>query len=386
MSTRTTLDGASLGRPADGHQAIRSVSQSGRLGQVRAWLWFVALLILLMVVVGGATRLTESGLSITEWKPISGIIPPLTADAWQAEFERYKTIPQYARVFPDMDVEGFKSIFYWEWSHRLLGRIIGFAVALPLAYFWLTGALTRNLKIKLVGLLALGGMQGVIGWLMVKSGLVDRTEVSQYLLALHLLVASVTLALSVWFAESLRTSSSSSLVPDRIRRSATVLIGLVFVQIGLGALVAGLRAGKIYNSWPLMGDHLVPPSSELWFQSPLWRNIFENATTAQFDHRLMAYLLLIAAVGHAVDCARTLPGQPASRTALALALLIACQAVIGITTLVWAVPLDAALAHQAFAMVVLGAAVLHRCWLQPKAVSSLTVAASRPSLSRRAAA
>jgi heme a synthase len=341
--------------------------RADRLGQVRAWLWLVAFLILLMVVVGGATRLTESGLSITEWKPISGVIPPLSAEAWQAEFDRFKVIPQYAHIFPDMDVEGFKSIFYWEWSHRLLGRAIGLVVALPLAYFWVTGVLTRSLKIKLVGLLVLGGLQGLIGWWMVKSGLVDRTEVSQYRLALHLLVASVTLALSVWFAESLRPPAQQRLGNSlrRIRFSASLLVAGVFVQLGLGALVAGLRAGKIYNTWPLMGDHAVPPSTELFFQTPVWRNFFENGTTAQFDHRLMAYVVLAGAVLHALDCWRRAPDSPAARTALVLAMLVICQAGIGIMALLWAVPLGAALAHQAFAMVVLATAVLHRCWLRP---------------------
>ncbi len=354
-------------RPVPRARPARPAAAPARsLGLVRAWLWGVAALILAMVVVGGATRLTESGLSITEWKPISGIVPPLDGAAWQAEFDRYKQIPQYAAVFPDMDLAGFKSIFYWEWSHRLLGRVIGLAVALPLAGFWLAGALSRPLRWKLVGLLALGGLQGLIGWWMVKSGLADRTEVSQVRLATHLLVASATLALAVWLAESLAPPRPRGAVrgEGRLRVGATLLLVGVFVQLGLGALVAGLRAGRIYNTWPLMGGHLIPSAAELAPRAPLWRNPFETAVTAQFDHRAMAYLLLAGAVAHAVDCARAAPGSVASRTGTALAVLVAAQACIGVATLVWSVPLGAALAHQCFAMVVLAAAVTHRCGLR----------------------
>ena len=321
-------------------------------------------------------RLTESGLSITEWKPISGVIPPLTPEAWQVEFAKYKTIPQYAVVFPDMDLEGFKSIFYWEWAHRLLGRVIGFAVALPLAWFWVRGVLSRGMKLRMVGLLALGGLQGLIGWWMVTSGLAGRTEVSQYRLALHLLTASLTLAMAVWFAEGLsrpraeaRTAGEASM-----RVGASLLVVGVFLQLGLGALVAGLRAGRIYNTWPLMGDGLVPPSAELWFRTPAWRNLFENATTAQFDHRLVAYLLLAGAVVHAVRCWRAAAGTPVAWTAVALAVAVGFQASIGIATLVWVVPLGAALAHQAFAMLVLTLAVTHRSTLRRTGIPAAPLA------------
>ncbi len=361
MSTRPSTNATIVEFPV-----FAARPREDRSKAVRIWLWSVAFLILAMVVVGGATRLTESGLSITEWKPISGVIPPLTVEAWQAEFAKYKMIPQYAEVFPDMDLEGFKSIFYWEWAHRVLGRVIGFAVVVPLAYFWMTGALSRSLKYKLLGLLALGGLQGLLGWWMVKSGLVGRTEVSQYRLALHLLVASATLALAVCFAQSLRPVRANRFgaAARRIRATGTLLICAAFVQIGLGALVAGLRAGRIYNTWPLMGEHAVPPAGELWFITPVWRNFFENATTAQFDHRLMAYLVLGLAVFAAVDCWRVSPNSPASRSSLVLCGLVFCQACIGIATLLWVVPLGAALAHQAFAMVVLAATVVHRCRLR----------------------
>ena len=226
-----------------------------RTNALRLWLWLVAVMILAMVVVGGATRLTESGLSITQWKPISGVIPPLDAAAWQAEFDRYRAIPQYAAMFPDMDLAGFKSIFRWEWTHRLLGRLIGIAVAVPLAGFWLAGMLTRDLKLKLLGLLALGGVQGVIGWWMVSSGLSERVEVSQYRLAVHLLTASLTLCLTVWFAHSLGEvpAAPGGAAGRRLRGSASLLLCGVFVQLAFGALVAGLRAGRIDNTWATDG-------------------------------------------------------------------------------------------------------------------------------------
>ena len=322
-----------------------------------------------MVVVGGATRLTQSGLSITEWKPVVGVLPPLSLEAWQAEFDRYKLIPQYSQLNPDMDLAGFKSIFYWEWAHRLLGRVIGAIVAVPLIAFWLTGRLTPALKPRLLGLFALGGLQGLIGWFMVESGLSARTEVSQYFLALHLVTASLTFVWAIWLAEGLRGSGevAATSAAGRLRRTATLLSALVMVQVGLGALVAGLHAGLTYNTWPLMDGHFVPPLADLARQMPLWSNPFENVTTVQFDHRMLAYAVLLAALFHAVDARRLAPGTPAARRAGWLVLAVSAQAVIGITTLLLVVPLWAALLHQFFAMVVLGTAVLHRCRLSAPA-------------------
>lgn len=335
---------------------------------LRGWLWLVAATILAMVVVGGATRLTEAGLSITQWRPISGIIPPLTLTDWQAEFARYRAIPQYAQLFPDMDLAGFKAIFWWEWGHRVLGRLIGLLVSVPLAWFWLSGRLTRSLKVKLLLLLALGGLQGVIGWWMVSSGLSDRTEVAQDRLAAHLLTASLTLALTIWIAETLEPPPAArSRQVVGLRASANVMLAGVFVQLGLGALVAGLRAGRIYQTWPLMGDHWVPPGRELVFLTPVWRNLIDNAVTAQFDHRTMAYLLLGGSLAHAFRARWVAPGTAASRTATLLAAALLVQASIGVLTLVTGVPLGAALLHQFFAMLVLVVAVTHRCGLRTNA-------------------
>ena len=322
----------------------------------------VATCIFAMVVVGGATRLTQSGLSITEWKPVMGVLPPLDAAAWQAEFDKYKQIPQFTELNADMTLAGFKTIFYWEWAHRLLGRIIGSLVAIPLVGFWLTGRLTPALKPRLLGLLALGGLQGVIGWFMVKSGLSARTEVSQYFLALHLVTASLTLVWTIWIAEGLRRIRSVSRAPvfDRLRPVATLLVAMVLLQIGLGAFVAGLHAGLAYNSWPLMDGHWVPPLADLARQSPLWSNLFENVTTVQFDHRTVAYGVLIVALFHAAQAWSKTPGSAAARRAALLVVAVLLQAAIGITTLLLVVPLWAALLHQAVAMVVLAIAVAHR--------------------------
>ena len=329
---------------------------------VRIWLWSVAALVFLMVVVGGATRLTESGLSITEWKVVTGVVPPLSEAAWLAEFEKYKQIPQFSQLFPTMELSQFKSIFFWEWGHRLLGRVIGVAFALPLAWFWIRGRLTPGLKPKLVGILALGGLQGAVGWWMVKSGLTGRVEVAQERLAIHLLLASITLTAIVWIAVGLRPKVADALgaARGRLRAAGTALLVIVLAQIGLGGLVAGLRAGLTYNTWPLMDGHFIPPVENLTRLSPAWSNLVDNVTTVQFNHRIVAYLLLAVALWHAWDAARSAAGTSAARRAHVLAGLVLAQAAIGITTLVLVVPLHVALLHQAFAMVVLMMVVVHR--------------------------
>lgn len=330
------------------------------MAPVRLWLRAVALCIFLMVIVGGATRLTQSGLSITEWKPVMGIVPPLTDEAWNAEFDKYKAIPQYTQLKVDMDLAGFKGIFYWEWSHRLLGRVIGVIFALPLLGFWLTGRLTPALKPRLLGLLALGGLQGVIGWWMVKSGLSERVSVSQYRLAVHLVTASVTFAWAIWLAEGLRRSGAVARAGGWLRPSATLIVAALFLQLFLGALVAGLHAGLVYNTWPLMDGHLIPPLQALVQDSPLWRNLFENVTTVQFNHRSFAYAILLLALAHAALAWTSDATEETRRRAALLVVLVLGQAALGITALLLVVPLWAALLHQAFAMVVLGTAVLHR--------------------------
>jgi len=324
---------------------------------IRNWLYFVAILIIAMVVVGGATRLTHSGLSITEWQPIHGVIPPIGEAEWQEEFQKYQQIPEYKIENPDMTLSEFKGIFWWEWSHRILGRFIGFAVLLPLIFFWVTGRIERSLAPKLVTIFVLGGVQGAIGWWMVASGLIERTDVSQYRLAIHLTFACLILGYVLWVARGL--SPMMAPARDAIRTAARAIVALVLVQIFLGGLVAGLDAGMGYNTWPLMDGHLVPAG--LFVQSPFWRNFFENAMTVQFDHRVVAYLVLLVTLFHAWQAR----GTAAAGSATILFVLVVLQAGIGITTLLMAVPLELGLLHQFGAVVVLSAAVIHLRAMSP---------------------
>ena len=325
---------------------------------VRWWLLAVAALVFATVVVGGATRLTESGLSIVEWKPVTGTLPPLTGDAWQIEFEKYQAIPQYQAINRGMRLEQFKTIYWWEWSHRMLGRAVGAAFLLPFLWFLWHGWIGPRLRACLWAIFALGALQGAVGWWMVSSGLAERISVSQYRLAFHLTLACVIYAALLWTAQRLAPQ-----VPEatavRFRASAWALLVGVLVQIYLGALVAGLDAGLAYNTWPLIDGAFVPASDRLLFLTPAWRNLFENGLTVQFNHRMLAYGLWTAAVLHTIDVARTLRRGPALMGSLLLAAAVTVQAVIGIATLIYQAPLGLALLHQGMAVVVLTAAVLH---------------------------
>jgi cytochrome c oxidase assembly protein subunit 15 len=324
---------------------------------IRAWLYFIAVLIIAMVVVGGATRLTHSGLSITEWQPIHGVVPPLNAAEWQEEFEKYQQIPEFKLLNPDMTLSEFKGIFWWEWSHRLLGRLIGFALLLPLLYFWATKRIERALVPKLIAIFVLGGIQGAIGWWMVASGLVDRTDVSQYRLATHLTFACIILSYVLWVARGLAPMAAPA--RPAIRSMARVIVGLVLFQIFLGGLVAGLDAGMGFNTWPLMDGQVIPAG--LFAQSPFWQNVFENAMTVQFDHRVVAYLVLAAVLFHAWQAR----GTAAASSAAILFVLVLAQASIGIATLLMVVPLPLGLLHQFGAAIVLSAAVVHLRAMSP---------------------
>lgn len=333
----------------------------GAYADVRVWLWLVAALVFAMVVVGGATRLTDSGLSITEWKPLLGAIPPLNEADWQVAFEKYRQIPQASIVNKHMTLAEFKGIYWWEWGHRLLGRLIGVVFALPLVVFWLMGRLPTGLAPRLVGLLALGGLQGFVGWFMVQSGLVDRIDVSPYRLALHLTIAVVIFGLLVSTALSLAPQGGAirmATVSRGQRRLSGWLLGLVLLQIVLGALVAGNKAGRAYNTWPLMDGHFIPDG--VWALQPWFRNPFENLGLVQFDHRLLAYAIVVLAVWHWLALSRTADDERAVRSAGLLALATLAQIGLGIWTVVTAVPLSLGLAHQAGAMVVFGLAVWHR--------------------------
>lgn len=323
-----------------------------RLRPVRIWLYSMAAFILLMVVVGGITRLTESGLSMTSWKPISGIIPPLSAADWQAEFDAYKAIPQYQVLNSWMSIEDFKAIFFWEFTHRLLGRLLGFVFLVPFLVFLLQKRLPRRLALPLFGLFLLGGFQGLLGWWMVSSGLSELTSVSQYRLAAHLCAASLLFMALIFVPRRLEPGPVPGVVTGRHVWSAVLLLALIVLQIGAGAFVAGLDAGMGYNTWPLMDGALIP--NGLGAIEPLWRNLFENALTVQFVHRCIAYVIVLYLA--------LLIWRQSRREGFAdvhgwlprLGVLVLLQVGLGITTLLNFVPLPLAIGHQAMAFMLAG--------------------------------
>jgi cytochrome c oxidase assembly protein subunit 15 len=338
-------------------QAIRTEMrrQDNNRRAVRIWLGFVLLALFCLVLVGGATRLTNSGLSITEWKPIHGVIPPLNAAEWEEEFKLYQRIPEFQQLNSDMTVDQFKGIFWWEWAHRLIARGIGVVFALPLIFFWATGRIEKRLRWPLAGILALGGLQGFIGWWMVSSGLSVRTDVSQYRLATHLVMACLIFAACMWIMRGLSPHSDDPAPTRTSHRWAAAIAAFSLFQIYLGALVAGLDAGFTYNTWPLMDGAVVP--GDLFIQQPFWINLFENPKTVQFVHRLGAYTLFAIALVNMVIALRAASWTTHARRAVVLFALVTIQAAIGITTLLLEVPLHWGLLHQAGALVVFGFAV-----------------------------
>lgn len=325
---------------------------------ITLWLVAVAALILATLLVGGATRLTESGLSIVEWKPVTGTLPPMSQASWQAEFKKYQAIPQYRELNRGMSLEQFKTIYWWEWGHRLLGRLIGAVFLLPFLYFLWRGWIGRELRTRLWIIFGLGGLQGAVGWWMVSSGLSERVSVSQYRLAFHLTLACVIYAAVVWTLQRLWTLDSTHAF-SRQRATAMAIMALIVIQIYLGALVAGLDAGLTFNTWPLIDGAFVPAAERLWFETPWWRNLFENTLTVQFNHRMMAYLLVAVVILHAFDVLRSARRRIAMVGALTLVALVGIQGAIGIQTLLLQVPIALALVHQAMAVLVLTIAVLH---------------------------
>ena len=336
---------------------------------MRWWLLAVAALIALMVLVGGATRLTESGLSIVEWKPVTGTLPPLNEAQWAQAFEGYKAIPQYRELNAGMSLAEFKTIFWWEWSHRLLGRFIGVAYLLPFLWFLWRGAFNAELKRRLWLIFGLGAVQGAVGWWMVASGLSQRVEVSQYRLATHLVLALVIFAAIVWTLR--RMSARPQIVaPSRLKITSVALLVLTFLQIYFGALVAGLRAGRLYNTWPDIEGAFIPSAARLFFEEPWWRNLFDNALTVQFEHRMTAYALLALALWHAIDAVRSRAAAVVTGAWLLMA-AVTLQAALGILTLLDQVPIDLALSHQAVAIVVLTLAVLQVERLSVRQIQSM---------------
>ena len=309
---------------------------------VRNWLIVVAGMIFFMIVLGALTRLTESGLSMVEWKPVTGWLPPVGEQAWQAELEKYLSSPQGRLVNRGFDIDQFKQIFWLEFLHRLWGRLIGLAVALPLAWFWLSGRLSPWLKPRLVALLVLGGLQGALGWAMVASGLVDRPSVSHYRLAAHLLLAVALYAYTVWLVlelgrQDLRHDDAKTM------RKATALIALTFVVMTWGALMAGLRAGASHNTFPTMSGYWMPPG--LLELAPWWINLFENGTTVQFVHRWLAAFLVLGVL--------VLAWRARRPEALAAGAMAVVQLGLGIATILTGVSIALATLHQAGAVLLL---------------------------------
>jgi cytochrome c oxidase assembly protein subunit 15 len=318
---------------------------------VGVWLLAVALVILAMITIGGLTRLTGSGLSITEWKPIMGALPPLNEAEWQDAFAKYQRIPQYIVENRDMTLEGFKGIFWWEWIHRFLGRLLGVMFFVPFLWFAGTGAIQKRDWPRMLTLFLLGGLQGFIGWWMVTSGLETRVSVSQYRLAIHLGSALLLLIAILWIAlEYLRPGKSTGM-----SKRATAFVGLVYGQMLLGALVAGLHAGLIYNTWPDMNGHVFPEAP--FFSSPWWINFFENPGLTQFDHRIGAYL--VAGVAAWVYLQGIKLGGYVRTSAKLVAMITVFQIFLGIATLLLQAPQALAAAHQVTAALLLCAAVWH---------------------------
>lgn len=324
--------------------------------RIALWLIVMCGLVAAMVIVGGATRLTDSGLSITEWRPVTGAVPPMSETAWLAEFEKYKAIPEYQQVNYGMSLGEFKEIYWWEWGHRFLGRIIGIAFLFPLIFFVATKQATKPLTIKLFGLFILGGMQGLLGWYMVQSGLADRIDVSQYRLAAHLSLAVFLFALMAWLVFDL-WPTEKVIVPKNLRLGALALTIGVFGQIILGAFVAGLRAGRTFNTWPLMDGAFFPQG--YFAGSPGFNDLFETIAAVQFNHRIGAYFVAAGALWFWFAARKT---GLESRARLVLA-AVGFQIVLGIWTLLAATPIALGLIHQAGALLVLTAALYaaHGC-------------------------
>ena len=328
-----------------------------RLRPVRIWLYGLAAFVLLIVVVGGITRLTESGLSITSWKPITGAIPPLTDADWQAEFEAYQQIPQYQVNNTWMSLADFKLIFFWEWFHRLLGRVLGFLFIVPFAVFLVQKRLPRTLALPLFGLFLLGGFQGALGWWMVSSGLTELTSVSQYRLAAHLTAAGVLLIALTYVPRSIDPRPVTGQVSAKHLWTTALLLVLVMVQIAAGAFVAGLDAGMGYNTWPLMDGAFIPDG--LGVMQPAWRNLFENNLTVQFVHRMIAYGIVLYMAWLLWAQGRSGGFAGVHRWLPRLGLLVLLQVVLGISTLLTRVQIDLAVAHQAVAFMLAGAVTLY---------------------------
>ncbi|MEM7634149.1 MAG: COX15/CtaA family protein [Pseudomonadota bacterium] len=331
--------------------------QLASLPSIRWWLVLVAAMVFAMVIVGGATRLTDSGLSITEWQPLLGAIPPLSEAHWLEALEKYRQIPEYQLINKGMSLDEFKFIYWWEWGHRFLGRAIGVVFFIPFVFFWLTGRLHKTQVPRLLVLFVLGGLQGALGWYMVMSGLVERTDVSQYRLSAHLTLATVIFAAIMWTALGIGRDKHRPASTVTLGWPALALAGLVIAQTALGGFVAGLDAGLSHNTWPLMDGRFVP--NGLMAMEPAWRNFFENVLTVQFQHRIVAYVIAILALVHAARAMNERHPPAVRMSGLAILIAVLAQIGFGIWTLLAQVPITLGLIHQGGALVVLAACIWH---------------------------
>lgn len=323
------------------------------------WLMGMCAMVLVMVMLGGITRLTDSGLSIMEWKPIMGTLPPMSDAAWEEVFALYRQIAEYKHVNAGMTLEAFKTIFWWEYFHRLWGRLLALAFALPLLWFWWKGYLSRADLPRLLGLFALGALQGFAGWFMVASGFQGRLDVSQYRLVIHLMLALAIFGLMLWYALDYLDVTPVSAAPDDARtlsRHARWMNAIITFEIALGGLVAGTDAGLIYNDFPLMNGHWLSP--DLFLMSPWWINFTENLAMIQFQHRLCSGFVAIAVISFLVRLRRRDVCPVLRRRAIALPCALAAQAALGISTLMLVVPIELAVLHQLGAFVLLGSGLL----------------------------
>lgn len=325
---------------------------------VAIWLLICCALVFTMVVVGGVTRLTESGLSMVEWRPIVGTIPPITESDWEKVFKKYHETPQYKKINQGMSADEFKGIFWWEYFHRLLGRVIGLVFFIPFLFFFVRKRIDRPLGLKLAGIFLLGGLQGLMGWYMVKSGLVDNPRVSQYRLTAHLSLAFIIYAAMFHVALGLLTPDGNldgSKRLQNLQRFIQVLIGIIFFMVLSGGFVAGIRAGLVYNTFPLMNGHFIPP--EMFMLEPWYRNFFENMTTVQFDHRMIAWILAMLVPFFWYKSRQIILPRSARLACNFLLVMLVIQICLGIATLLMVVPLPLAASHQAGAMLLFTAAI-----------------------------
>ncbi len=355
---------AEVVRPAPQGGVIDSARKGAR-GAIRVWLMILFALVVVMIAVGGLTRLTDSGLSITEWKPVTGAIPPLSAEEWDVEFEKYKQIPEYQLQNAGMSLAEFKVIYWWEWGHRQLGRFIGLVWALGFFFFLLTRKIPTGWTGRLLIPGVLGGLQGAIGWWMVSSGLGgEMLDVASYRLATHLGLAFVILGLLAWYIFKLGRSEADLLQSrrssePRLFAKGTGLMHLAFLQILLGALVAGIDAGRTFNDWPTMAGEFFPPAA--FDLTPTWRNFFENPGLVQWLHRMAGYLLAAYAVFVWLRSRRS--GNTETRAAFSLVLaMMVLQVVLGIMTVLYIAPWHLAIVHQ-FGAVVLFVLILRARFL-----------------------